>query len=45
MASEVVEKNFHSPKDESEKTASMKDSLSDEGYCEGTYQFVLMFSS
>lgn len=34
MASEVVEKNFHSPKDESEKTASMKDSLSDEGYCE-----------
>lgn len=45
MASEVVEKNFHTPKDESERAASMEVSLSDEGYCEGTYQFVLMFSS
>ncbi|XP_045024994.1 potassium channel GORK-like [Daphnia magna] len=34
MASEVVEKNFHSPKDESERAASMEVSLSDEGYCE-----------
>ncbi|KAI9565923.1 ankyrin repeat protein [Daphnia sinensis] len=34
MASEVVEKKSHSPKDESEGTASMKVALPDEGFCE-----------